>query len=122
MAMIGRPAAPVQPQNVSGLGRLDDEPVEVGRRAVAGEQDRVRRGAGRAEAAEHVERCAAIATSVSTSCRTCRSRPSWRFGRSTPMAWNGPLIHSSMWLRALVLIDARHGDVAAVAGDVTFGV
>ena len=27
-----------------------------------------------------------------------------RLGRSTPIAWKGPLIHSSIWLRALVLI------------------
>ena len=41
-------------------GRLDDEAVEVGRRAVAGEQDRVGGAWVIAEATKHVERCAAV--------------------------------------------------------------
>ena len=60
MAMIGRPAAPVQPQNVIGLG---DSTMKRSRLVVVplpGNRIGVVSAAGAAEAAKHVERCAAV--------------------------------------------------------------
>ena len=101
-------------------GRLDDEAVEVGRRAVAGEQDRSAGAAGTAEPTKHVERCAAVPLRCVAQVALAVA------GRLEVRAQDADCVegagHPQFDVAASAGVDlARHGDVAAVAGDVAFG-
>ena len=100
--------------------RLDDEAVEVGRGAVAGEEDRGGGARCGAEAADHVEGCTGV---------PCRGRVDVALaeaGRLKVGAQDADCVegtaHPQFDVAAGAGVDlAGHCDVAAVAGDVTFG-
>ncbi len=103
MAMIGSPAEPDHPQNVNGFG---DSTTKRSRLVVAPFPGKTI-GAARCGAEPKPRMTSRVAPEchVGVSARSHLPNPvDCRFGRNTPIAWNGPLIHSSMWLRALVLI------------------
>ena len=100
IAISGSPAAPVQPHIVSGLGdSVMNEcsgtvaPLPGNTIGVDGPRRR-----GRARAARRACRPSA---SGGVSLEIAQPNPDVRrLWRRMPIAWNGPVIQSSMWLRA----------------------
>src|SRR3954470_3735473 len=103
IAMIGRPTAPVQLQNVSGLGVSATNRVRFV--VVPSPGNRIGFGGRGEEPRPRSTSSVAPLCHVGVESRSHLPKPVvCRLGRRTPIAWNGPLIHSSTWLRALVLI------------------
>ncbi|TPW13885.1 MAG: hypothetical protein FD127_1751 [Acidimicrobiaceae bacterium] len=99
IAITGNPAPPLHPQNDSGSG---DSTMKRSRLVVDPLPGK-RIGSLRGEGGTSPRITSSVAPDRHGEVAWLSHLPKpvvARFGRSTPMAWNGPVIQSSMWLRA----------------------
>src|SRR4029078_10937563 len=103
IAMIGRPAAPVQLQKFNGVG--DSAMKRLRFVVVPSPGKRIGKEGRGDEPRPRITSRVAPLCQVGVESRSHFPKPvRCRLGRNTPIAWNGPVLHSSTWLRALVLI------------------